>query len=77
MRTKIVKVVNSAAHRCWRIGIILELCFENKVVRQNSILGSCSRLHVKTLENDVYRKVQGLHASKLEIYENVGRIKAG
>ena len=39
VRTKIVKVVNTAAHRCWRIGIILELCFENKVVRQNSILG--------------------------------------
>ena len=38
VRTKIVKVVNNAAHRCWRIGIILEQCFENKVLRQNSIL---------------------------------------
>ena len=38
VRTKIVKAVNSAAHRFWRIGIILELCIENKVVRQNSIL---------------------------------------
>ena len=32
---------------------------------------------LRHLENDVYRKVQGLHASKLEIYENAGRSKAG
>ena len=32
---------------------------------------------LRHLENDVYRKVQGLHASKLEIYGNTGRSKAG
>ena len=74
MRTKIVKVVNSAAHRCWRIGIILELCFENKVVRQNSILRKLfSFAYEDSWKTMFIGRCRGLHASKLEIYENAGR----
>ena len=39
VRTKIVKVVNSAAHRFWWIGIILELCLGTRLYV----------MHVKTL----------------------------